>query len=103
MTSTAPAEIPKVRPPTPKNKIRKIIRNTAELIPVERAIPPNTPPSQLSLEDLSIDTTSAAVDYNADLRAKFETKSDSMQPLMPASNIELRMGSRQPGHRYAQS
>lgn len=51
---TAPILIPKVKPPIPKNKTIKIARKKPEEIPMERAIPPNTPPNHLSFAFLFI-------------------------------------------------
>ena len=44
----APLLMPKVRPPTPKKNTRNKPLRRPEEIPIERAIPPNTPPSHLS-------------------------------------------------------
>lgn len=40
--------MPKVKPPIPKNKTIKIARKKPEETPIDRAIPPITPPNHLS-------------------------------------------------------
>jgi hypothetical protein len=50
----APLLIPKVSPPTPKKNTRNRPLNRPEEIPRERAMPPNTPPSHLSVALLVI-------------------------------------------------